>query len=410
MLLLELLSILALVSIGAPLAYLYLLAIASIRVRRIKPHPVADGARLRFAITIPAHNEEGVIEQSVAALKKLDYPAHLFDVHVVADYCTDQTAEMARRAGAIVHERQEGLRGSKGAAMRWLFERLLSDEGCAAYGAVDGIVVFDADTVVSPGFIRLMDQRLREGAPVVQGQHRISNPDDGWFPALMAAMFIVDNRFQNLGRSNLGWSAKNMGDSICYRADVLKQVAWTEGLTEDYEFRQRLLLGGMRIVYEPGAIGYGEAAANWTVARAQRARWLAGTYQSSHRFAGQMLREGLRRLDLKLLDGAAQSFFPSYSTLTLISAAILVLNVALLSWISPVFAYIWTAVVILLGIYPLVGLGLERAPVKTFIAMSLGPLFIIWRTVLSLMARFGRPVEWVRTARRGTVHGDGTAK
>ena len=92
-----------------------------------------------------------------------------------------------------------------------------------------------------------MDSRLAQGAQVVQGQHVIRNPDDGWFPALTWAMFLIDNRIQNLGRSNLGWSAKNMGDSICFRADVLRRLGWGEGLTEDYQLRQRLLLAGIAI-------------------------------------------------------------------------------------------------------------------------------------------------------------------
>ena len=97
-------------------------------------------------------------------------------------------------------------------------------------------------------------------------------------------MFLIDNRFQNLGRSNLGWSAKNMGDSICFRVDVLLQLGWGEGLTEDYHLRHKLLLNGIRIAYEPAAIGYGEAPITWSRARAQRARWLRGTHDTSQQY------------------------------------------------------------------------------------------------------------------------------
>ena len=145
-------------------------------------------------------------------------------------------------------------------------------------------------------------------------------------------MFLVDNRFQNYGRDVLGWSAKHMGDSICFRADVLRQAGWGAGLTEDYQLRQRLLLEGIRIAYEPNAIGRGEAALTWAQARAQRARWLRGTHDASQEFAGQLLREGIRRRDGALLDGAVQAHLPSFSTLTMIMMLFLFFKSSLICW------------------------------------------------------------------------------
>jgi cellulose synthase/poly-beta-1,6-N-acetylglucosamine synthase-like glycosyltransferase len=265
------------------------------------------------------------------------------------------------------------------------------------------VVIFDSDTRVDPDFLRIMDARLAQGDQVIQGQHVISNPESGWFPALTWAMFLVDNRFQNLGRSNLGWSAKHMGDSICFRAAILRQMGWGEGLTEDYQLRQRLLLAGIKIVYEPAAKGYGEAAHTWAQARAQRARWLRGTRDASQQFAGLLLSEGLKRRDLALLDGALQAYLPSYSTLTLISAILLATQV-LVNWlVEPLFSWslvaAWAGVVGLLFVYPLAGLALEKAPLKAYLAILSGPLFILWRTWLALTARFGsKPVTWMRTA------------
>jgi hypothetical protein len=58
----------------------------------------------------------------------------------------------------------------------------------------------------------------------------------------------------------------------------------------------------------------------------------------------------------------------------------------------------WAAMVVMLFAYPLVGLALERAPVRAYIAIMLGPYFILWRTWLALMSRFGKkPVTWIRT-------------
>jgi cellulose synthase/poly-beta-1,6-N-acetylglucosamine synthase-like glycosyltransferase len=378
-----------------PLGYLLLLAIGAMRSAST---PAAHGRSpsTRFMIVIPAHNEAGVIRATVSRLLAIDYPAHLFSIHIIADHCSDNTAEVARHAGAVVHERNEGPRTGKGAALSWVFQRILGKEQC------DAVVIFDADTRVDPEFLRVMDWRLAQGDQVIQGQHVIRNPDQGWFPALTWAMFLIDNRFQNLGRSNLGWSAKNMGDSICFRVDVLLQLGWGEGLTEDYHLRHRLLLSGIRIAYEPAAIGYGEAPITWSQARAQRARWLRGTRDTSQQFVKQLLIQGMKGRNLAMLDGALQASFPSFSTLSLLSLMLLMIQVLLNYFIKPIFLWpligAWAAMVVTLLIYPLVGLALERAPVRAYIAILLGPYFILWRTWLAFISRFRRKqVTWIRT-------------
>jgi len=396
---LNLLSLGLIILIGFSVAYLYLLALASLRYH---PTRSSTSPTHAFAIAIPAHNEAAVIGATIARLLEQNYPRALFRIFVVADHCVDQTAEKARAAGAIVYERAEEPRGSKGAALAWLFKRIW--ERGESY---DAVVIFDADTRVDTTFLRTMDARLQQGNQVIQGCHRISNPQDSWFPALTHAMFLIDNRFQNLGRANLGWSAKNMGDSICFRADILRRLGWGEGLTEDYEFRQKLLLEGITIAYEPAAIGYGEAPVSWSVARAQRARWLSGTFHASRRYAGALWREGWRRRNSALLDGALQAFLPSYSTLTLISVAIFLAHLLLSPLVERALIYAWSVVVMCLAAYPFIGLALERAPLRAYVAILIGPLFILWRTALSIRARFGKRVEWVRTARREIAQGVG---
>ena len=378
-----------------PLGYLLLLAIGAIR-SASPPDTRGRFPSTRFLIVIPAHNETSVIKATVSRLLAIDYPSHLLSIHIIADHCSDNTAEAARHAGATVHERNEGPRSGKGAALSWFFQRILDKEQC------DAVVIFDADTRVDPEFLRVMDFRLAQGNEVIQGQHIIRNPNQSWFPALTWAMFLIDNRFQNLGRSNLGWSAKNMGDSICFRADILRKLGWGEGLTEDYHLRHKLLLNGTRIVYEPAAMGYGEAPLTWAQAQAQRARWLRGTRDASQQHIKHLLVEGMKGRNLALLDGALQASFPSYSTLSLLSLIVLAIHVSINFFIMPIFPLTllgtWATIVAALFIYPLFGLALERAPVRAYIAILLGPYFIIWRTWLAFISRFGKKqITWIRT-------------
>lgn len=391
-------SIIILIIVILCSAYWLVMALASVR----QPKPPAKRTPThRFAITLPAHDEEDVIGTTVTRLLALDYPRDLFSVHIVADHCSDQTAAVARAAGATVHERNSGPRSGKGAALSWLFEQMLTDDK-----TIDAVVIFDADTLVSPDFLRYMDAHLATGKQVIQGQHIISNPDAGWFPALTWAMFLVDNRFQNLGRVNLGMSAKHMGDSICFRADVLKRFGWGEGLTEDYQLRQRLLLEGITIYYEPAAKGYGEAALTWQQARNQRARWLRGTIDAGKQFSRQLLREGLKRRDRALLDGALQTYVPSFSTLTLSSGFMLLVHV-LIDYVTVISVPLeliasWFIMVVLLFLYPLFGLALDKAPIKAYVVILSGPVFIFWRTWMALKARYGlKQVTWIRTTHVG---------
>ena len=383
--------LLAVLVIGG--VYLWTLALASVRTT---PAPGTGSRATRFAVLLPAHDEAVSIGRTVERLAELDYPADRYTIHVVADYCTDDTAFVAREAGAVVHERSDGPRGSKGAALSWLLNRVLG-----ADPRPDAVVIFDADTQVHPGFLAAMDARISSGASIIQGRHRISNPEDGTYPALAAAMMRIDNRFGNQGRVNLGLSAKHMGDSICFRSEIIARY-WRElGLTEDYALRQRLLMEGLNIDYEPEAVGAGEAPQSWAIARAQRARWLKGTYDSSRGRAFDMLIDAVRRRDHALFDGALQALLPSFSTLVLLAGLGLLIEGVLLRSARPTMLTSFAVGLFLLVIYPVVGLIIDRAPAHAYRALVAGPPFIIWRTVLALTSRhLGREITWRRTPRR----------
>lgn len=392
-------SMLGLFLMLLPLSYLLLQLIASIRessLERLHDHIPSYS----FAIAVPAHDEETVIANTVQRLLKLHYPSNLYSIHIVADHCSDRTAEFARRAGAVVHERNEGPRSGKGAALSWLFEHILADP------KYDAVIIFDADTRVDEHFLCAMDARLAKGDQIVQGQHIISNPGDGWFPALTWSMFLIDNRVQNLGRTNLGWSAKNMGDSICFRADVLCSIGWGEGLADDYQIRQKYLLNGIKIAYEPSAKGFGEAPSSWSQARAQRSRWIRGVYDANQQFARQLFVKGIKTRNAAMLDGAFQAYLPSYSVLTAVTGFFLILHLLgikmfgldLPQWTIAV----WSALLAILFFYPILALAVENAPAKAYLVILTGPLFIPWKLWLTLVSRFGRKkTTWVRTAHKG---------
>src|SRR5258706_2619767 len=126
------------------------------------PPPRNSGPR-RFICVIPAHNEEGVLERTLLSIRSADYPAGLLRVTVVADNCTDRTAEVARSLGADVSERHDEVLRGKGYALRWCFDRL-----ARSAGPYDAAVVVDADSEVSANIFRVLNRYLESGAKVIQ--------------------------------------------------------------------------------------------------------------------------------------------------------------------------------------------------------------------------------------------------
>ena len=159
-----------------PTAYLGFLALLAGR-----HQPAVTSSRvLRFAFVVPAHNEEAGIAATVESLFAVDWPKENFQVVVVADNCSDSTADKARAAGATVLERQnKDLRG-KGYALEHAFHWVLNDT------AADAVVVVDADTIVSKNLLLSYASRIAEGALAMQAEYGVRNVDASWRTELMA--------------------------------------------------------------------------------------------------------------------------------------------------------------------------------------------------------------------------------
>src|SRR3569833_4510380 len=132
-------------------------AIAKAEIAR-RPHrqPV-DGPLPRLAVVIPSHNEADVIRASLLSLARQDYDAELFDVIVVADNCTDDTAEIARRIGVTVLDRQHDALRGKGHALNWAINHLLDVDPTP-----DAYVIVAADTEVATNFLSSLASKLAE--------------------------------------------------------------------------------------------------------------------------------------------------------------------------------------------------------------------------------------------------------
>jgi cellulose synthase/poly-beta-1,6-N-acetylglucosamine synthase-like glycosyltransferase len=260
----------------------------------------------RFALIVAAHNEELVIGHIVDSLSNQNYPKELYDIFVVADNCTDKTADIARQHGAKVYKRFNLEKRGKGHALEWIFARIyeMSDR-------YDAIGVFDADNLVSSNFLEEMNRQLCKGHKVVQGYIDSKNPFDSWITCSYSIAFWLSNRIFQLPRYYLGLSCGLCGTGFCVELSVLKQIGWgATCLTEDLEFTMKLALNDLKVAWAHDAIVYDEKPLTLKQSWHQRKRWMQGHADCAARFLGPLFKKALRQSDLVAFDCAVYLFQP----------------------------------------------------------------------------------------------------
>lgn len=255
-------------------------------------HP-QRGPKTRFAVILAARNEAPVIGRTVRQLLLQNYPRDLYDVYVVPNNCTDDTAFQAASAGAKVLECTVPVR-DKGGALAFAFSAL-KDQGYDAY------CVFDADNLVDPAFLSRMNDAFLSGARIAKGVHRASNPGDGWIAGGYDLYFENFHVIYSRPRARLGLSAKLMGTGFAVSRELLEEMGGfqTRTLTEDSEFAIQCALHGERIHYVPDAVTWDEQPLGFRVSCVQRRRWSSGVVQILRLYGGKLLkgcfRPGRRR-------------------------------------------------------------------------------------------------------------------
>ena len=227
-----------------------------------------ENSKKHFAAVIPAHNEADVLAALIESIRTADYPPELIDIYVVADGCSDNTAETARRQGAFVFEKSSAT--CKGDALRFAFEGIKDTE-------FDYVAVFDADNVVHPNFFREINEELSDGKLVVQGYIDSKNPYESWVANAHSIWYWLTNRTIQSGRGKLNLGCRLGGTGFVLAKEVLALVPWnTETLAEDSEYTCALALSGIKVGYADLAVVYDEKPASFSQSVHQRRRWATG--------------------------------------------------------------------------------------------------------------------------------------
>ncbi len=373
----------------------YQITISFCSLIKFKDKPLKINKNHKFMAIIPAHNEEIVIKNLVDSLKSQNYPKELYDIYVIADNCTDGTAEVAEQAGAIVYRRYDETKKTKGYALNWFLGQKIEEN--ADY---DAFCVFDADNIVDKDFLKNMNKKLCQGETVVQGYRDIKNPTDSWIASGYALFYWMMNRFYHLARYNAGLSPLINGTGFMVKFDLIKDTGWnTKTLTEDIEFSLINIANGNRLGWAVDAKVYDEQPVGFKQSWSQRERWTVGHIQCLKYYTKDLAKGVVENRKLMNFDGLLYVMCIPIMILTL---AIVLINTLLyfgayMTAGELLFNYLKYGLTSLImpGLAAMASMKLDRRPIKPMIkGLLCYPLFMGSWLLINIKCLFKQNTEW----------------
>jgi cellulose synthase/poly-beta-1,6-N-acetylglucosamine synthase-like glycosyltransferase len=354
----------------ATAAHLGLLAVSSLFFRdRSRP---AD-REVRFLVLVPAHNEELVIANGLAAIEADRRERDR--VLVIADRCTDRTAEIARSYGAAVLERGEDEEPGRAAARQAGLEYARDLEW-------DVVIMLDADSVIEPGFFAACERTMAAGAVAAQARSESGRGRTLATEASLAA-FTLQGITIPRGRNALGVSVRLRGTGMAIRRDVALQHRFFAPASEDLFFTLDLMLDGVRCEHIEAARLRSDGASTWGAFGGQKVRYEAGRTMAARAYIPRLLRRAVRHRDLACLEAAwflATPPFALAAVSTLLGTGLAALAGA--TALTVAFGAGFAALVFAL----FVGLIQARAGARTWLALAVAPWYLVWKTVVQVRA------------------------
>ncbi|MGQ9525463.1 MAG: glycosyltransferase family 2 protein, partial [Armatimonadota bacterium] len=275
----------------------------------------------RFLVLVPAHNEESVIGDLLGDLNSMNYPRHLYRICVIADNCTDCTAEVAKQHEAVVLQRSNGEANGKGRAIQWALEQIDWE--------YDACVVFDADNRVPRSFLQRANDALCEGVKLAQCYLDIKNPNDNLVTRALYLYQEVTNYLWHAGKHGLRLGNYLVGTGMVISADLLRKHGWNANtLTEDLEYTLRMALVGERVEWLRDVRVYDEKPTGLHTVYVQQQRWVIGTWKCFQKYFLPVLWKGIVARRADLVDLALYLLAPAWVFLNVIYGLANVVNSA----------------------------------------------------------------------------------
>ena len=172
----------------------------------------------KYAVVIAARNESAVIAQLINSIKKQNYPGELLDIYVVADNCTDNTAAVAKKAGAIVFERFNKQLVGKGYALDYAFKNILKSNKC-----YEGYFVFDADNLLDENYVSEMNKVFDKGYKIITSYRNSKNYDTNWLSAGYSLWFLREAKYLNNSRMILNTGCAISGTGFMVSDEIIRK-------------------------------------------------------------------------------------------------------------------------------------------------------------------------------------------
>lgn len=346
-----------------------------------------------LAVLMPAHDEATVIAQTVAAVREHLRPQDR--LLVVADNCTDATAEAARAAGAEVVERTDQVLRGKGYALAHGLAHL-------EQSPPQVVLVVDADCRLSAGALqRLAAQAWKMQRPV-QGLYLMQAATDSSLKLRVAAFaWALRNHLRALGHKCLGLPCQLMGSGMAFPWPLVQQVSFATGhIVEDLKLGLTFAAKGKAPYFCPEAVVLSDFPNNEQGAQSQRKRWEHGHLTVLLQDAPRYVLQALLQRKLGLLALALDMSVPPLALLTALCGVYALLGAAVV-WQTAVVWPLLLGLGACMALMAAVVLGwvlVGRAWVRGH-ELLLVPLYILRKLPLYVGFVFKRQVAWVKTRR-----------
>lgn len=348
---------------------------------------------IKFKVLIPAHNEEVVIDSTLNDLKeKLNNSQNIV---VVADNCTDATAEIARSIGVQVIERHEpNLRG-KGYALDYGLNYLKSEPP-------DVVVFVDADCKVSQGAIEQLTRKAASTVRPVQGTYLMAKSNNPSPKASVSAFaFKVKNLVRPYGLSKLGQACLLTGTGMAFPWKVINSVDIANShIVEDMKLGFDLSIAGYPPIFCPQSNITGYLPQEVQTAKWQRTRWEHGHLETLLTYVPLLLKAAFKQKRFDLFVSALDLCVPPLSLLV-----IAWLGTTIFSFVTGLLLGIWTPAIVLSLAGSLLSIAILSAWAKfgrsdlPFLQLLSIPFYILWKIPLYFQFLVKRQKTWVRTKR-----------
>lgn len=353
----------------------------------------------RFAVIIPAHNEELVIAKTIKNLFEIDFPHNLYDVIVIADNCTDKTPFISAQMGALVLERYNKNLKGKGYALKWCFDLLLKSSK-----NYDAYFVIDADTSVNKNILQIINLYLNSGANAIQCSDLVKTQRNSWSSEITRVGLLLYNFTKPLGKKVINCSAGLRGNGMCFTSELLKRNPWNAfSQTEDLEYGLKLLLNDVPIIFAPEARVTAIMPASSKNAESQRARWEMGRFPLVKKYSRDLFFAAIKNKSLKLFDAFIDLISPAFVNLFSFTIIMILMNTFFAIFnlqFAMTLLSLWIILLLLQIFHVLGGLYAANADRDAYKALFNVPKYAFWKFILYLKLAFkGHTNLWIRTTR-----------